>query len=278
MRRVIVVVVLTVSLAQPIGSGSAAGEACAQEEVQRKRDGSSEVICTSSSRSEIPGAGRGPGKGSGAWVRRLRNPVPDVVHVPELDQVEPVGLCRRRGSRTVPRQELESRDGDQLRIWIHILNQFPRCPTVQVSPEEVAVDVLERFPLPAPRPSIAPGRAIAGKLAYLEPNLAAPLIGGKPTVQNTVPTALGDLGMTATAVYYVDWGDTETGPHPGPGGPWPDGNITHSWSTAGVYDVEVTAMWTVRWRLGGEQGSLTVPTEGTIEDFQVNQLQAVRNR
>jgi hypothetical protein len=173
---------------------------------------------------------------------------------------------------------LNAREGDQLRIWMHILNQFPRCPTVQVSAEEVAVDVLERFPLPAPRPTIAPGRAITGKLAYLEPHLAAPVIGGKPTVENALSTALGDLSMTASAVYYVDWGDMETGPHAGPGGPWPNGNITHSWSNADVYDVEVTAVWTVRWRLAAEQGTLTVPTEGTIEDFPVNQLQAVRNR
>ncbi|HSH58081.1 MAG TPA: hypothetical protein VK988_00245 [Acidimicrobiales bacterium] len=201
-----------------------------------------------------------------------------MVRIPELDQVEPVGLCRRRGTRTVPRQVLNAREGDQLRIWMHILNQFPRCPTVQVSAEEVAVDVLERFPLPAPRPTIAPGRAITGKLAYLEPHLAAPVIGGKPTVENGLSTALGDLSMTASAVYYVDWGDMETGPHAGPGGPWPNGNITHSWSNADVYDVQVTAVWTVRWRLGAEQGTLTVPTEGTIEDFPVNQLQAVRNR
>jgi hypothetical protein len=181
-----------------------------------------------------------PGDASGRASHRFRLPVPDVVRITELDQVGAVGLCRQRDTRTVPRQVLNSRDGDQLRICVHILNQFPRCPNVQVSPEEVAVDVLERFPLPAPKPSIAPGRAITGKLAYLEPHLAAPVVAGKPTVQNMLPTALGDLTMTASAVYYVDWGDVETGPHAGPGGPWPNGNITHAWSNADVYDVEVT--------------------------------------
>lgn len=204
--------------------------------------------------------------------------MPEVVRIPDLESVPPAGLCRRRGSRTVTRQYLDSAEGNELRIWVVIVNQLPRCPTVQVTPEEVAVDVLERFPLPAPKPSIAPGRAIAGKLAYLEPNLAAPVFGGKPTVKNLLPTALGELAMDATAVYFVDWGDKKTGPHAGPGGPWPDGNITHSWSNADVYDIEVTAVWTVRWRLGTEQGTLTVPTEGTIENFPVNQLQAVRNR
>ena len=195
-----------------------------------------------------------------------------------LRNVAPVGECRSRGSSTITREELDRPENRLLRDWFAIVTRLPRCPSVEVPPEEVAVDVLERFPLPAPKPAIAPGRAIAGKLAYLEPNLAAPVVSGKPTVQNTLPTALGDLAMTATAVYYVDWGDIETGPHTGPGGPWPNGNITHSWSNADVYDVAVTAVWTVRWRLGSDQGTLTVPTEGTIEDFRVNQLQAVRNR
>ncbi|HUP71283.1 MAG TPA: hypothetical protein VM142_15935 [Acidimicrobiales bacterium] len=195
-----------------------------------------------------------------------------------LRNVPPVGQCRSRGSTTITREELDRPENRLLRDWFAIVNRLPRCPSAEVPPDEVAIDVLERFPLPAPKPSIAPGRAIAGKLAYLEPNVAAPLVSGKPTVENTLPTALGDLAMTATAVYHVDWGDAETGPHPGPGGPWPNGNITHSWPNANVYDVVVTAVWTVRWRLGAEQGTLTVPTEGTIEDFRVNQVQAVRNR
>lgn len=208
----------------------------------------------------------------------MRGAVAEVVRFPVLRNVPPVGQCRSRGSTTITREELDRPENRLLRDWFAIVNRLPRCPSAEVPPDEVAIDVLERFPLPAPKPSIAPGRAIAGKLAYLEPNVAAPLVSGKPTVENTLPTALGDLAMTATAVYHVDWGDAETGPHPGPGGPWPNGNITHSWPNANVYDVVVTAVWTVRWRLGAEQGTLTVPTEGTIEDFRVNQVQAVRNR
>lgn len=266
------------SYAPFLGGGAVIAEACPQQEVQRNRDGSSDVICVMTERFTRPGARLPPEREAPSQTRRVRHPVADVVHVPVLRNVAPVGECRSRGSGTITREELNRPENRLLRDWFEIVNRLPRCPAAEIPPEEVAVEVLERFPLPAPKPFIAPGRAIAGKLAYLEPNLPAPVIGGRPTVENTLPTALGGLAMTATAVYYVHWGDVETGPHPGPGGPWPNGNITHSWSNADLYDVEVTAMWTVRWRLGAEQGTLTVPTEGTIEDFRVNQLQAVRNR
>ncbi|MGI8685998.1 MAG: hypothetical protein ACR2MO_13080 [Acidimicrobiales bacterium] len=159
-----------------------------------------------------------------------------------------------------------------------ITSRYPRCPTGQVDPEEAAVAVLERVPLPAPAPHIAPGWAITGKLGFLEPNLPVPVVAGKPTLTDTRATELGDMSLTATAVYRVDWGDAETGPHDGPGGPWPAGNITHLWTDMGTYDVVVTAEWTVDWRMGTAAGRLTTTTQGTIAGFRVEQLQAVRNR
>lgn len=158
------------------------------------------------------------------------------------------------------------------------VSDFPPCGAIQVDPEETVVAVLERVPLPAPAPVIAPGWAITGKPAFLEPNLAVPVVGGKPTVSETRSTDLGDLALTAVAVYRVDWGDTETGPHAGPGGPWPDGNIVHTWTDMGTYNVVVTAVWAVDWRLGAASGRLSVPTVGTIPAFRVEQVQAVRNR
>jgi hypothetical protein len=92
------------------------------------------------------------------------------------------------------------------------------------------------------------------------------------------PTPLGDIRLDATGVYYVNWGDTKTGPHPGPGGPWPTGNISHVYTDRGVYDVQVTVAWSVRWQLGGDTGILNVATEGALRGFPVEQLQAVRNR
>lgn len=105
-----------------------------------------------------------------------------------------------------------------------------------------------------------------------------PVVAGRPTYTGTRATPLGDIAIEATAVYYVDWGDETTGPHAGPGGPWPNGNISHVYADQGPVDVVVTAKWTVRWSMGPDAGTLTVPTEGTIADFPVNQLQAVINR
>ena len=128
--------------------------------------------------------------------------------------------------------------------------------------------------LPRPAPRIAPGFMLAGKLAYLEANSVA-------TAHFEHPTPLGLLVIDATSTLFVDWGDGTglDGPHPGPGGPWPTGTITHSWSTAARYDVRVIQRWTATWRVGDTPASPLVglSTEGAIEDFEVRQLQAVRN-
>ncbi|MGQ0521475.1 MAG: hypothetical protein ACT4PX_10050, partial [Actinomycetota bacterium] len=128
--------------------------------------------------------------------------------------------------------------------------------------------------LPRPEPRIAPGFMLAGKLAYLEANT-------RPTARFEHPTPLGLLVIEATSTLYVDWGDRTglDGPHAGPGAPWPDGTITHSWSTADRYDVRVVQRWSATWRLGGTAPAplAGLATEGTIDGFEVRQLQAVRN-
>lgn len=238
--------------------------------------GAKEVQCAATETQTTPGTYVAPRPGS--LARRSLKPMPDVVRVPELGNVPPGGLCRQRGSTTIPSAVLARPEYVQWRVWIQIVNGFPPCGVAKVDPEETVVAVLEEVPLPAPAPSIAPGWAITGKSAFLEPNLAVPVVAGMPTVVDIRSTELGDMALTATAVYNVDWGDARTGPHAGPGGPWPDGTIVHTWTDAGTYDVVVTAVWTVDWRLGAASGRLTVPTEGTIADFRVDQLQAVRNR
>jgi len=165
-----------------------------------------------------------------------------------------------------------------LRLWATVVGLAPKCPSPTpataptLTPQEVAVGVVEAFPFPAPKPYIAPGRAITGLRAYLEPR-------SPTTVSDVRPTPLGDIRLDATGVYYVNWGDhARTGPHGGPGGPWPDGNISHVYTDQGVYDVGVTVAWSVRWQLGGDSGRLNITTEGALPNFPVEQLQAVRNR
>ncbi len=128
----------------------------------------------------------------------------------------------------------------------------------------------ELIPQPAPRPKIAPGRAISGKLAYLETN-------GETRHMYTSRTIFGPLEIAAQGAYSVDWGDGEaSGPYRFEGEPWPDGRITHEYQNIGTYDVVVTERWTATWSLGGQRGVLRgLQTIGRIDDFPVGQIQAV---
>ncbi len=125
-----------------------------------------------------------------------------------------------------------------------------------------------------PAPSIAPGYALAGKLGYLETHA--------PTSrQFSNPTPLGPLTIAARGTFLVDWGDGtgSQGPYDTAGAPWPDGQITHTWDDLGRYDVTVVEVWTATWSLAGAHGDLAaLRTQGAIRQFEVRQLESVRNR
>jgi hypothetical protein len=146
----------------------------------------------------------------------------------------------------------------------------PAGPSL-ATPQSFAIEYWADMPLPSPQPYIAPGRAITGMYAYLETR-------GTTTHTYTEPnTPFGPLTIVATGRYYVDWGDgTRTGPHAGEGQPWPDGDIKHEYINIGAYDIVVTERWTATWSFGSESGVLDeLRTVGTIEDFPVQQIQAV---
>ncbi|MDP9387278.1 MAG: hypothetical protein M3Q48_04965 [Actinomycetota bacterium] len=160
--------------------------------------------------------------------------------------------------------------------------EYPPCPgTPRAAPTAAAEAasfwrVAGEDLLPKPDPRIAPGYMLAGKRAYLEARTV-------PSATFTHPTPLGLLTIEATSRHvYVDWGDGAglRGPYEAPGEPWPHGKITHFWTNAGTYNVRVQQRWTARWRLAtGESGELdALTTEAVLEDFEVRQLQAVRNR
>ncbi len=163
-----------------------------------------------------------------------------------------------------------------------ILETYPPCPEQPRAPGQtppvetpamIAARYWERVPLPKPQPVIAPGRAITGKMAYLETR-------GEVARTYTNDTVFGRLEILARGAYTVDWGDGETsGPHGFEGKPWPDGGITHEYQNVGSYDVVVTERWTATWSLGGQSGVLrTLQTTGRIDDFPVEQIQAVIRR
>ena len=174
--------------------------------------------------------------------------------------------------------ELEEGPGNSSSLY----STAPPCPPQtrpagQTGPGETPAMVARRYweevALPEPRPEIAPGRAIAGKIAYLATN-------GRIEHVYTNNTIFGPLEILATGSYGVDWGDGETsGPYAFEGEPWPDGQITHEYQSVGNYDIVVKERWTAVWRLGGQSGVLrTLETDGSISDFPVQQIQAVIGR
>ncbi|HYX43895.1 MAG TPA: hypothetical protein VE760_02550, partial [Acidimicrobiales bacterium] len=159
-----------------------------------------------------------------------------------------------------------------------VLSEPPRCPpepgeAAVVDPRVIAMQGWEEVVLPKPQPYIAPGWMITGKYAYLETR-------GQLHHSFTKATPIGPLQITSTGRYYVDWGDGEkTGPHSIEGGPWPDGEITHTYIDVGLYDVVVTEEWTATWSLGPASGTLSGQrTVGRIDDFRVEQIQVVVGR
>lgn len=181
--------------------------------------------------------------------------------------------CTTTGYRVVPAgidagfAALPDRDFRDILATYQPCSRPARSSSVAAS---VAEGFWQEVPLPSPRPHIAPGRAVTGKAAYLETN-------GTTTHSFSRDTPLGPLAITATGAYVVDWGDgTTTGPHPGEGGPWPAGRITHTYADVGTYDVVVSERWSATWRIGEASGTLSeLRTTGTIEDLDVGQIQAV---
>jgi len=160
-------------------------------------------------------------------------------------------------------------------LWSSIVNGLPGCAAP--SPREVAVGFVTTIPLPKPSPYIAPGYAITGLRSYLETRASE-------QEHFSQQTPLGPLEvLTTRTAYEVDWGDgtaRDRGPHAYPGMPWPDGRITHTYTDMGRYAVTVTEYWSASWSLAGESGRITGlrSAPARIENFEVTQLQAVRNR
>ena len=154
----------------------------------------------------------------------------------------------------------------------------PPAPAVP-SPGAVALQLWrDQVQLAQPGVEIPPGKAIVGKAAFLQ-------IGG-PREQAWYFDALGyGIDITATSTYDVDWGDgtVDTG-LTSQGGPWPDGDINHTYQRSGAYDVVVTQRWTATWTAVGPTGPAGGTIEGVLEtqqvlaDFPVEQIQAVRDR
>lgn len=217
-----------------------------------------------------PGSGGGGGGGSGSggyYSEHL---------VLRSNDGEPCVATEYRRHDTAAEAQAAQREEDQ-RIDRNAYYYFRPCPEESGPPQESSASMAREFwgtvPLPKPGPRIEPGWAVTGRKSYLE-------TGSTPTARFTRDTPRGELVIDATGPYYVDWGDgTVGGPYNEPGLPWPDGKITHVYERVGSYDVVVTQRWSATWTLGSESGRLGgLRTEGRIDDFPAEELQAVRNR
>jgi hypothetical protein len=127
--------------------------------------------------------------------------------------------------------------------------------------------------LPEHEPHIAPGWALTGMPAYLE-------IGGPRTHETSVDLPApftGAAGISASASYTVDWGDgTVEDGIASTGGPYPDGDVVHTYADTDELEVQVTATWTGTWELGPASGPLPAIQLTRSVPLEVRELQAVR--
>lgn len=183
-----------------------------------------------------------------------------------------VGTGRRPGVDNAARQaefELQART---------LLQTYPWCPGVApttLSPAMAAALAWQQLVrLQPPTVRIQPGKAIAGKPAYLE-------IGNPQTGSWHFNEYGYAIDLAATSTYDIDWGDgTWTRGATTQGGPWPGGTLRHAYTTAGTYTVTVYQRWSATYSINGETGTVpgTLQTVGTLGGFPVVEIEAVRNR
>ncbi len=124
----------------------------------------------------------------------------------------------------------------------------------QPQPPQEVMDTLwnwtYRTPVATPKPFVQAGRGIPGILTYLQTSMNL-------NINETVRSPAGPLQINGTATLTIDWGDGEvqTG-ITNPGGPYPQGQLTHHYPNTGQY-------------------TITITTTGTLPNFPVTALRAV---
>ena len=117
------------------------------------------------------------------------------------------------------------------------------------------------------------GQALTGMPAYLE-------IQGDRTLghEAELPAPFSTtVTFEASATYDVAWGDgASSGPFTSTGGPYPDGDITHTYTDTGDVEVVVTAQWTGTWSVGEFSGELPLIERAHSLPLEIDELQAVR--
>lgn len=146
------------------------------------------------------------------------------------------------------------------------------APEPAAAADELARGFWEVRVLPAPTLDVVPGYALTGKPVYLQ-------IAGPRQRRFDVDNPIGtDVAITATSRYLVEWGDGTTTATSSQGGPWPGGDVTHTYTRAApAVTVTVTQLWEASWSAGAAAGDLAGLRTSSTLTLPVRQLQAVRN-
>lgn len=149
----------------------------------------------------------------------------------------------------------------------------PADAVAPITPEEWVESYVETTAPQRPVPGFIPPQGITGEPMYLL--TIAPL----NWRHETDDTPFGPLLITGDATVVVDWGDgDEPLRYPVVGEAWPDGEIVHTWTDVGDYDITVTYEWDLDWTFASANGQLPLPHTETIADYPVIELQPVIRR
>ena len=136
--------------------------------------------------------------------------------------------------------------------------------------------------LPRPEPRIPPGFALAGLETYLDSGVDHGLSFARTETVTIGPFSFAVV-INATGQTTVDWGDgTPPITYDVPGGPYPDGQIRHTYRDASNVTVTVTDSWIIDFRATTAGGAVLTDTviaeldQMVIEDFEVREFRAVR--
>jgi hypothetical protein len=138
-------------------------------------------------------------------------------------------------------------------------------------PDVLARDFWDVRLLPTPTLGMSPDYAVTGKRVYLQ-------IGGERSKHFDVPDPLGPpIAIEVTSHYVIDWGDGTVESTTSTGGPWPDGDVTHVYTTTSpAVSIRVAQQWSATWQAGDQQGGLDGLHTDASMTFRVTEVQAVR--
>ena len=174
------------------------------------------------------------------------------------------------------------------RLTLDMITRWRRCAGASAVPgmsaaQIVAARVLEAYDetrVPELDPWIEPGIAITGLPAFLET--------GPDSASAANPTL--DLGVARVRLdiagdFEVDWGDGTSASYGEPGGPWPDGAITHTYGERPPGDsvtVAVSQTWRGTWTssssdpaFDGLSGDLPALPITRSFDLPIDEVQAI---